>query len=127
MNKIFKVIWSKSKQCYVVVSEMAKNTTGKKKIVVAGILASLAVQGMQHTLMLKTLVIILLRQGVFLFGDLEGVLPQVLMKMVLVSVKMQELMLMALLLSVEMQLVQGMQYLWAGMQRVLVVMLPLQV
>ena len=45
MNKIFKVIWSKSKQCYVVVSEMAKNTTGKKKIVVAGILASLAVTG----------------------------------------------------------------------------------
>ena len=40
MNKIFKVIWSKSKQCYVVVSEMAKNTTGKKKIVIAGILAS---------------------------------------------------------------------------------------
>ena len=45
MNKIFKVIWSKSKQCYVVVSEMAKNTTGKKKIVVAGILASLAISG----------------------------------------------------------------------------------
>lgn len=45
MNKIFKVIWSKSKQCYVVVSEMAKNTTGKKKIVVAGILASLAATG----------------------------------------------------------------------------------
>ena len=43
MNKIFKVIWSKSKQCYIVVSELAKNTTGKKKIVVAGILASLAV------------------------------------------------------------------------------------
>ena len=43
MNKIFKVIWSKSKQCYVVVSEMAKNTTGKKKIVVAGILATLMV------------------------------------------------------------------------------------
>ena len=42
MNKIFKVIWSKSKQCYVVVSEMAKNTTGKKKIVVASILAGLA-------------------------------------------------------------------------------------
>ena len=42
MNKIFKVIWSKSKQCYVVVSEMAKNTTGKKKIVVASILATLA-------------------------------------------------------------------------------------
>ena len=31
MNKIFKVIWSKSKQCYVVVSELAKNTTGKKE------------------------------------------------------------------------------------------------
>ena len=42
MNKIFKVIWSKSKQCYVVVSEMAKNKTGKKKIVVASILAALA-------------------------------------------------------------------------------------
>ena len=42
MNKIFKVIWSKSKQCYVVVSEMTKNTTGKKKIVVASILAGLA-------------------------------------------------------------------------------------
>lgn len=42
MNKIFKVIWSKSKQCYVVVSELAKNTTGKKKIVVASILAALA-------------------------------------------------------------------------------------
>ncbi len=44
MNKIFKVIWSKSKQCYVVVSEMAKNKTGKKKIVVASILAALAIQ-----------------------------------------------------------------------------------
>ena len=41
MNKIFKVIWSKSKQCYVVVSEMAKNTTGKKNVV-ASILATLA-------------------------------------------------------------------------------------
>ena len=41
MNKIFKVIWSKSKQCYVVVSELAKNTTGKKKIIVASILAAL--------------------------------------------------------------------------------------
>ena len=48
MNKIFKVIWSKSKQCYVVVSELAKNTTGKKKIVVASILATLmAGQAMQ--------------------------------------------------------------------------------
>ena len=44
MNKIFKVIWSKSKQCYVVVSEMAKNTTGKKKMVVASVLALLAAQ-----------------------------------------------------------------------------------
>ena len=44
MNKIFKVIWSKSKQCYVVVSEMAKNKTGKKKIVVASILTALAMQ-----------------------------------------------------------------------------------
>ena len=43
MNKIFKVIWSKSKQCYVVVSELAKNTTGKKKIVVAGIFSALAI------------------------------------------------------------------------------------
>ena len=42
MNKIFKVIWSKSKQCYIVVSEIAKNKTGKKKIVVASILATLA-------------------------------------------------------------------------------------
>ena len=42
MNKIFKVIWSKSKNCYVVVSEFAKNNSGKKKIVVAAILAALA-------------------------------------------------------------------------------------
>ena len=45
MNKIFKVIWSKSKQCYIVVSEMAKNTTGKKKIIMGAILAGLATQG----------------------------------------------------------------------------------
>ena len=45
MNKIFKVIWSKSKQCYIVVSEIAKNKTGKKKIVVASILAILAMAG----------------------------------------------------------------------------------
>lgn len=45
MNKIFKVIWSKSKQCYIVVSEMAKNHSGKKKIVVASILAAMAVGG----------------------------------------------------------------------------------
>ena len=45
MNKIFKVIWSKSKQCYIVVSEIAKNKTGKKKIIVASILAALAMMG----------------------------------------------------------------------------------
>ena len=42
MNKIFKVVWSKSKECYVVVSEFAKNNSGKKKVVVAGIFAALA-------------------------------------------------------------------------------------
>ena len=51
MNKIFKVIWSKSKQCYVVVSEMAKNTTGKKKIIVASILAGLAMSTMGTNVM----------------------------------------------------------------------------
>ena len=49
MNKIFKVIWSKSKQCYVVVSEIAKNKTGKKKIVVAGIFAALAMVNSGYT------------------------------------------------------------------------------
>ena len=44
MNKIFKVVWSKSKQCYVVVSEMAKNNSGKKKVL-ASVLAALAVVG----------------------------------------------------------------------------------
>ena len=43
MNKTFKVVWSKAKQCYVVVSEVAKNHSGKKKIVVASVLAALAV------------------------------------------------------------------------------------
>ena len=42
MNKIFKVVWSKSKECYVVVSEFAKNNSGKKKIVVAAVFAALA-------------------------------------------------------------------------------------
>jgi len=51
VNKIFKVIWSKSKQCYVVVSEMAKNTTGKKKIIVASILAGLAMSTMGPNVM----------------------------------------------------------------------------
>ncbi|MDY3982946.1 MAG: ESPR domain-containing protein [Veillonellaceae bacterium] len=31
MNRIFKVIWSKSKNCFVVTSELAKNHTGKTK------------------------------------------------------------------------------------------------
>ena len=46
---MFKVIWSKSKQCYIVVSEVAKNTTGKKKIVVASVLAALAVSAQVAT------------------------------------------------------------------------------
>ena len=45
MNKIFKVVWSASKQCYVVASELATNTSGKKKIVVATVLAALAMGG----------------------------------------------------------------------------------
>ena len=56
MNKIFKVIWSKSKQCYVVVSEMAKNTTGKKKIIVASILAGLAMSTMGPNVMAVSLI-----------------------------------------------------------------------
>ena len=42
MNKIFKVVWNKSKNCYVVVSELAKNNSGKKKVVVAAVFAALA-------------------------------------------------------------------------------------
>ena len=49
MNKLFKVIWNKSKQCYIVVSEVAKNTTGKKKIVVASVLAALTVSAQVST------------------------------------------------------------------------------
>ena len=49
MNKLFKVIWSKSKQCYIVVSEVAKNTTGKKKIIVASVLAALTVSAQVAT------------------------------------------------------------------------------
>ena len=44
MNKIFKVVWSKTKECYVVVSEVAKNNGGKKKVL-ASVLAALAVVG----------------------------------------------------------------------------------
>ena len=45
MNKIFKVVWSVSKKCYVVASELATNTSGKKKIMVATVLAALAMGG----------------------------------------------------------------------------------
>lgn len=45
MNTIFKVVWSASKQCYVVASEIANNTSGKKKIIVATVLAALAMGG----------------------------------------------------------------------------------
>lgn len=45
MNKIFKVVWSASKQCYVVASELATNTSSKKKIMVATVLAALAMGG----------------------------------------------------------------------------------
>ena len=44
MNKIFKVVWSKTKECYVVVSEVAKNNGGKKKVL-ASVLAGLAIVG----------------------------------------------------------------------------------
>ena len=44
MNKIFKVVWSKTKECYIVVSEVAKNNSGKKKVL-ASVLAALAVVG----------------------------------------------------------------------------------
>ena len=44
MNKIFKVVWSKTKECYVVVSEVAKNNSGKKKVL-ASVLATLAIMG----------------------------------------------------------------------------------
>ena len=50
MNKIFKVIWSKSKQCYIVVSEIAKNRTGKKKVIVAGIFAALSIGGSMQSI-----------------------------------------------------------------------------
>ena len=44
MNKVFKVVYSKSKGCYVVVPETAKNNSGKKKVL-ASVLAGLAVAG----------------------------------------------------------------------------------
>ena len=48
MNKIFKVVWSKTKECYVVVSEVAKNNSGKKKVL-ASVLAGLAMVGLGAT------------------------------------------------------------------------------
>ena len=44
MNKVFKVVYSKSKGCYVVVPETAKNNNGKKKVL-ASVLAGLALVG----------------------------------------------------------------------------------
>ena len=44
MNKVFKIVWSKSKQCYVVVSEYAKSNGGKKKVL-ATVLAGLMMAG----------------------------------------------------------------------------------
>ena len=44
MNKIFKVVWSKTKECYVVVSEVAKNNSGKKKVL-ASVFAALVATG----------------------------------------------------------------------------------
>ena len=44
MNKVFKVVYSKSKGCYVVVPETAKNNNGKKKVL-ASVLAGLALIG----------------------------------------------------------------------------------
>nr|WP_288864078.1 ESPR domain-containing protein [uncultured Megasphaera sp.] len=35
MNRIFKVVWSKSRQAYIVVSEYAKSRGGKTKLVAA--------------------------------------------------------------------------------------------
>lgn len=44
MNKVFKIVWSKSKQCYVVVSEYAKSNGGKKKVL-ATVLAGFMMAG----------------------------------------------------------------------------------
>ena len=44
MNKVFKVVYSKSKGCYVVVPETAKNNNGKKKVL-ASVLAGFALVG----------------------------------------------------------------------------------
>ena len=45
MNTMFKVIWSTSKQCYVVASKLATKTNDKKKLLVAAVLTVLAMGG----------------------------------------------------------------------------------
>lgn len=42
MNTMFKVIWSTSKQCYVVASKLATKTNDKKKLLVVAVLTALA-------------------------------------------------------------------------------------
>lgn len=45
MNTMFKVIWSISKQCYVVASKLATKTNDKKKLLVAAVLTAVAMGG----------------------------------------------------------------------------------
>lgn len=45
MNTMFKVIWSTSKQCYVVASKLATKTNDKKKLLVAAVLTAVAMGG----------------------------------------------------------------------------------
>ena len=54
MNKIFKVIWSKSKECYVVVSEIANNYSAKKAVLTS-VFAVLALTGSAAHVMGATL------------------------------------------------------------------------
>ena len=54
MNKIFKVIWSKSKECYVVVSEIANNYSAKKAVLTS-VFAVLALTGSAAHVMGSTL------------------------------------------------------------------------
>jgi len=45
MNTMFKVIWSTSKQCYVVASKLATKINDKKKLLVAAVLTAVAMGG----------------------------------------------------------------------------------
>ena len=45
MNTMFKVIWSTSKQCYVVASKLAIKTNSKKKMLLGAVLTALAMGG----------------------------------------------------------------------------------